>query len=124
MVRKSRRNLELSPAADLEQTFPQILGIHERQATPGEKVADFMRLSREASGTEARTRRDSIATRLHAEAWPDHQQRYMCTPASNNWNWLEYSLWGQSLPIRVASRSVTPVNRPDASWVYDLSNAH
>lgn len=72
MVRKSRRNSELSPAADLEQIFPQVVGIHERQATPGEKAAAFMRLSREASGIEPRMRRDAIATRLHAETWPDH----------------------------------------------------
>lgn len=75
MVRKSRRSPELSPVADLEQIFPQVMEIHEAQGSLGDKVNSFMRLSRQVSGIDADTRRSAIAERLHATSWPDHELR-------------------------------------------------
>jgi NTE family protein len=71
MVRKSRRNPELSPHADLAAVFSRATVIHERKVSLREKTGGFIRLSRDASGVDPQQRREVIGTRLHGSDWPD-----------------------------------------------------
>src|SRR5882757_3282140 len=61
VVRKTRRNAELTPAVSLTDLLPDLLAVYASQDSVAAKAERFMRLSRERAGIEPSRRRAAVA---------------------------------------------------------------
>jgi NTE family protein len=71
MVRKTRRNDEISPAVTLGDVMPDVMAIHGNQDPIAVKTKRFVALSRERSTIDPIRRRDAIARRVQKDSWPN-----------------------------------------------------
>lgn len=70
MVRKSRRNAELTPTADIPAVLEGFFELAGADLSDAERGRRYVKLSHTMSGADPAARRTAVASRLSSDVWP------------------------------------------------------